>query len=114
MIAHLLNVEIEVWRRTTTPDGSGGGTEAWESQGTYPARVSPIERITPDLVVAGAEAMRRMRVVYLDDADADVQRGDRVVLSTDAGPRTMNVEAWDSPSIPIYRRLEVEEVQAGG
>lgn len=96
-ITHLLNRDLERWRRTDTPDGSGGYESSWVQVDTVAARLSspsPAERQT-----AAQEGVDVSHVAYLHP-DSDVARGERLV----DGDLNVEVVSVVTPSVAHHRR----------
>lgn len=106
-IGHLLIHRVDVLRSTPVDNGHGGFDEVFTSQGVVDGRVNPIT--AKDLASLGKEESRVTHSIYLDPA-ADISIGDKIIFES----RTFHVRVKRiEPSIPIYRKIMVEEIQEG-
>lgn len=85
-VAATMTESVSIQRRSSTPDGMGGRTDAWVEAATIPARFdhvgsTPGER---EVVQAMAEKWRDRPILrMLAPHDADISVGDRVVRGDD-------------------------------
>lgn len=110
-IAHQLNRKLDVWRAVSADDGAGGQSTVRALAGTVRARVS--QPRAAEQVVADQAGARLDHNIYLLPR-ADVRRGDHLRphgQPADSRPY-FDVIAVISPSDPLYRRAEVELIQA--
>jgi SPP1 family predicted phage head-tail adaptor len=113
MIGHTLNRRLDVWRSVRTDDGAGGQTRDRVMVGTVRARIS--QPRAAERVVAEQAGSEHDHNIYLLPA-ADVRRGDELLpagalYGTRPYYRVISVV---TPSAPVYRRAEVELVDAEG
>lgn len=105
MILDLLNRTLEVWRSTSTPDGSGGTTEAFGQVDTVAAKVD--QPSTQEQLVAAQSGSRHTHNIFVLPT-ADVRRGDE--LRSDG--QAFTVESVIEPSEPVYRKCQAELIQS--
>lgn len=87
----LLNNDAAISRRQRTADGQGGHVIGYTPVETRPGRIRPAS--SAEREVAMAEERRITHVLYLE-AEADVARGDQVVIDG----LTVEVEGVREPS----------------
>ena len=111
VISHWLNSSLVVWRETTVPDGSGGFTVSYVSQGASPCKIdqsSATERLTAQQM--GADHTHN---VYFEP-DADVERNDRLAPSG-VDPNAVlgyyHVRSTHTPSTPRYLKAQCVRVE---
>ena len=106
-IGHLLIHQVDIQRSEPVDNGHGGFDEVYTSQAIVQARVNPVT--AKDLSVLGKEESRVSHSVYFEP-NADIRIGDELVFDG----RRFNVRVKQiEPSIPIYRKVMVEEIQEG-
>lgn len=106
-IGHLFIHRIDVQRSTPVDNGHGGFDEVFSSQGVVDGRVNPVT--AKDLAVIGKEESRVTHAIYLDPA-TDIRIGDKLLFEG----RTFELRVKRmEPSIPIYKKVMVEEIQEG-
>lgn len=113
MIDHLLNRRLDVYRRQSAPDGSGGESSVRAKVATVRARVS--QPRASERILAEQAGARFDHYVYLSPR-ADVRRGDQLRdagADPDSSPY-FDVEAVVEPSDPRYRRAQCERIVAEG
>lgn len=104
-IGHLLIHQVDIQRSSPVDNGHGGFEEVYTSQAIVQARVNPVT--AKDLAVLGKEESRVSHAVYFGP-DTDVKIGDELVFDG----RRFNVRVKQiQPSINIYRKVMVEEIQ---
>lgn len=108
-IRHLLTWQVEVWRPTTTSDGSGGWTTTWvRIAAAQRTRLSqPYAYANETGAQSGADVTYH---VYLEPS-ADVRRGDEI--RTRDG-QVLEVTAVVGPSVPMYLRADCTARQSEG
>lgn len=107
MIDHLLNSTVTVYRPAPTPDGRGGSTTAFASQGTARAKVGQPQPV--EGVIAGRDGAMLLTPVHVAYSE-DVARGDELDV---AGDRRLRVVAVINDSRTTYKRLDCEVIQGG-
>jgi head-tail adaptor len=107
MIDHLLNSTVTVYRAAFTPDGRGGRTSAFSSQGTVRAKVGQPQAV--EGMIAGRDGAMLLTPVHVAYSE-DVARGDE--LDTGA-PRRLRVLGVVNDSRLTYKRLDCEVIQGG-
>lgn len=106
-IGHLLIHSVDIQRSVPVDNGHGGFDQVLVSQAIVRGRVNPVT--AKDLAVLGKEESRVTHGIYLDP-NADIRIGDVVVFDG----RTFHVRVKQiQPSIPIYHKIMVEEIQEG-
>lgn len=106
-IGNLLIHQVDIQRSTSVDNGHGGFDEVYVSQAIVQARVNPVT--AKDLSVLGKEESRVSHAVYFSPG-TDVEIGDELVFDG----RRFNVRVRQiQPSINIYRKVMVEEIQEG-
>jgi head-tail adaptor len=95
----------QVKRKTLTPDGAGGYTEAWSTVATVACRVAPFDRYPREQVVGERLMTMSLWTVTLP-ALTDVQPADRLVVGT----RTFEVMEVVARSFETARRVVCSEV----
>lgn len=109
----LMPDEAVVLRSVETPDGQGGFTQSWATDGTYPcnAAAGPYMRFGAERVVAGQTTP--VGIIFLSmPHDADVNAGDRIGW-TKAGAATgttLEVTQAGSRSWAVNLRVACKEV----
>jgi hypothetical protein len=109
----LMPDEAVVLRAVETPDGQGGWTSAWATDGTYAcnAAAGPYMRFGAERVAAGQ--VTPVGIIFLSlPHDADVNAGDRIAW-TKAGAATateMEVTQAGTRSWAINLRVACKEV----
>jgi hypothetical protein len=106
-IGHLLIHSLDIQRSAPVDNGHGGFDEVYSSAAVVIGRVNPVT--AKDLAVLGKEESRVSHAIYFD-AGVDVRIGDKIIF----GARTFHVRVKRiEPSIPIYHKVMVEEIQEG-
>lgn len=107
-----LTRRLEVWRPTTTPDGSGGQTVTLVLRGTVRAKAD--QPSNADRLLAQQAGSKHDHTVYLDPR-ADVARGDELRGTDRLGTaQTFRVLAVVQPSTPVYSKALCELTQSEG
>lgn len=107
-----LMVESQVWRKETTTDSGGGQTTTWVDQN----RKVAVQLVSPTAQERETAAQEGVEITHtaVMPTDADVARGDRLVVSGQADPvelvsdplvathsavsrATAKQEPWDEP-----------------
>jgi hypothetical protein len=102
--SHLRNRDMELWRRTTVPDGAGGQQTTWVLQGPVRVRIS---QPTGTEKMVGAQAQGELTHQVYDEPGSPIRRGDELRDST----LTLRVMRTLRPSELIYLRADCEERQ---
>lgn len=106
-IGHLLIHSVDVQRSTPVDNGHGGFDEVYKSVFITRGRVYPVK--ARDLAIAGKEESRVTHVIYFQPK-IDVRIGDEMVFD---GRRFRLRVKNITPSIAIYQKTMVEEIQEG-
>ena len=104
MIAHLLNVDVAVWRLFSTTDGQGGWTEALAYDHNERLRISPAA--STERSVAAQEDLQLTHSAY-GLPNANLQRGDELR----ANGRTYGVLGGRAPSRAHHTKWWLKEQQ---
>jgi head-tail adaptor len=75
MTAGLFDRTYELWRRSLTPDGGGGFTEAWAKAADVSGRAYPT-RLMDEVV--GLRLQGNVTWTFAAASDADVREGDEI------------------------------------
>jgi hypothetical protein len=106
-IGHLLIHRVDVLRSTPVDNGHGGFDEVFSSQGVVDGRVNPVT--AKDLALVGKDESRVTHSIYLAPA-TDIRIGDKLLFEG----RTFELRVKRiEPSVPIYHKVMVEEIQEG-
>jgi head-tail adaptor len=106
-VAYLVNRVLEVWRPTTTADGSGGQVVTFVRQADVDAKMD--QPSATERVVAAQAQSRHSHNIYMV-AGAGVERGDELR----GGGQVFRVISVVEPSRPVYRKALCELVQVEG
>ena len=105
-IAHLLNLSVEIQRRTRTSDGAGGFVETYAKLATVAARRRPVS--VREIEIAGRTGAKVSDVFYFEAGTAlGVQ--DRLVV----GPESWEVVGLKHPSAEHHLEVFAERTQKG-
>lgn len=104
-IGHLLIHSIDITRSVPVKNNKGGWTKTFTSQKVVLGRVWPVTQ--RDLVVGGQDQARVTHSVIFQP-NTDVKIDDKLLFDG----RTFDVKVREiTPSIPIYHKVLVEEIQ---
>lgn len=109
LVDHLLNSTLDVYRRTLTPDGQGGGEYVYTL--LEAGRAVKVDQASDGERVRAQQAGASLTHKIYQRHDADIQRGDEFRT----GDKVYRVNGVVEPSSAgVYRRADVELTQSEG
>jgi len=107
-IAHLLTHSLVLERKERMSNGKGGFVEDYLPVGSMVGRVNPASN--RELEIAHQKQAEVTHYIYLA-ADSDIKVNDRILF--EGRSFRVTIPNADTPSIPIYQKVYVVELQRG-